>query len=1307
MPWARWISSFETYILAAGLEDVSDGRKRALLLHCLGAEGQRVFGTLGTAATYTEAVELLKTHFAAPQSALLRRVIFRRRYQRPGESVTQYVADLRGLASSCKFGVLQDEMIRDQLILHTNCDKTREKLLLENDGLTLAGAINLAVQVESALECAASFSASSSSLALATAAGAQPPRPSASADSSTESVLLASQSRDRPHQPCGNCGSPAHNSRAQNCPARGKACSNCGKLNHFHKVCRSAPTRAPQPPTTIIHNVSAERVPFKTCSVMVGDVTLPLLLDTGATVSLLNLATYTHFFSQEALAPPCTTLRGYANSTIDIVGSLQLPVRYGEKTLPAFRFHIARHGTNLLGLDLFTSLGFALLDTTGSEIHTVATPWQQQWPALFSGVGCLQTFAHQPLLDPKVVPVIQPLRRSPLALRDDISTELQRMLDDDIIEQVNASPWISNLVAAKKKSGLLRLCVDLRAVNKAIIPDKYPLPTTEELTAQFYGSTVFSKLDLRQGYLQVPLHPDSRNLTAFITHKGVFRYKRMAFGLSSAPSCFQKIMASVFAGIPGVAIYLDDIVVHGATAESHDERLHSVFSAMAKHHLTLNSEKCVFATPSIEFVGFRLSAEGIYPLQSNTEAIHRLPEPTTAAQVASFLGMTAYYLRFLPQYSATTAPLRKLLKRDEPWLWTSACSDAVRLLKSQLTSPPILAHFDLASPTLVTCDASAMAIGAVMSQLHGGIERPIAFASRALSPTEQRYSVGEREALACLWACERWHLYLYGRAFTLRTDHQALTTLLATSGTGHKPLRLHRWADRLQQYNYCLQFTPGRDNVVADLLSRSIPSPTTAPCPASERDQAEHDLVQLLHTPLQGTVPLQELRDASADDPVLSTLSTYIRHGWPVKVPEELLTYSRVRAELSCWNDTCVARGLCTVVPRALQARVLAMAHEGHLGIVRLKQRCRDVVWWPGIDREIEALVKDCTACLLSGKTRAPAPPPPMQPLDWPSQPWEHLQLDVCGELHGVPHHQRFLVVIYDLHSKWPEVTPTGSVTAKVLIDILDSLFARWGLPKRITTDNGPQMVSHELASYLAGKGIRHIRTAFYNPAANGGVERFNQSLKNGIRAHLTQGYTLTTSLLQTLLHYRATRHATTGVSPASLMLGRELQLPLDRLRPTPAPGPAHPVQAAVAARQRLTKDRVDRARRAKPPAIAVSDWVRIRRPHRDNKLRSFWSDPIQVSQQLGPASFKLTDGTRWHAGRLRKVQALPGPGLRAPADTVRPAARFEVAATPDPPAPLEVVEPPPVAIAAPELRPVRARTRPEHLRDFVTEYHS
>ncbi len=945
IPWTRWLQSFETFLLAVGLTDVSAARKKALLLHCLGAEGQRVLGALesGTTSDYDTAVELLNAHFAAPQSALLRRFLFRQRHQLPGESVQQYVANLRGFASTCKFGALQEEMIRDQLIEHTNDAKVRETLLLEPDDLPLSRAITIVLRIESTAACASALT-KQQTIADCPATSPMPQsmlQPSLNdtleaADSSAVMLLrrqMRSQPRPQASRPCDNCGSSSHLSRAQNCPARGQTCRNCGKRNHFASVCRSAAAVSAQAPT-IIHNVYSAPVSFKACSVRLNDVCIPLLLDTGASVSLLNMQTYNTFFGALTLSAPSASLCGYDDSKIDLVGSLQVTVGYGNKMVPNFTFHVARRGANLMGLDLFSALGFSLVDTKGAAILTVSTPWQQKWPSLFEGLGCLTAFAHQPLLNPAIKPVIQPLRRIPLALRDGVSAELKQLLDVGIIEPVDASPWVSNLVVAQKKSGALRVCVDLRAVNKAVIPDRFPLPTSEELTAQFHGSTVFSKLDLRQGYLQVPLHPNSRNLTAFVTHAGVFRYTRMPFGLSSAPSCFQKIMVSVLAGIPGVAIYLDDVVIHGPTTESHDERLSRVLAALAKHKLTLNSEKCVFSAPTIEYVGFRLSADGITPLQSNVDAIQAIPEPSSAVQVASFLGMTGYYLKFLPHYSATTAPLRRLLRKDEPWVWSKACSDAVRALKMQLTTAPVLAHFDISSPTWVTCDASATAIGAVLSQTQRGIEKPIAFASRALNQTEQRYSVGEREALACIWACERWHLYLYGRAFTLRTDHQALTALLSTSGTGHRPLRLHRWSDRLRQYNFDLKFTPGRDNVVADLLSRSAPPhPTTHT--HTDTDQVEQDIVQMLHTPLQVVVSLQELKEASEQDPVLSQLRVYILNGWPQEVPEGLAAFYRIKHELSCWNDTCVARGFCTVIPSTLRAHVLAMAHEGHLGIVK------------------------------------------------------------------------------------------------------------------------------------------------------------------------------------------------------------------------------------------------------------------------------------------------------------------------------------------------------------------------------------
>lgn len=272
--------------------------------------------------------------------------------------------------------------------------------------------------------------------------------------------------------------------------------------------------------------------PFKWCTVELDGVNLSLLLDTAASRSLLNESTVRRLFPRLAIKAGAEDLYGYGHTKIGMVGTATFSVRYGSKTLPAFTFQVSRQGANLLGFDLFCALGFSITDNLGATILTVATPWLHRWPSLFAGLGCLTAFNHQPLIDPAVASVIQPLRRLPLALRDDVTAELHKLLEAGIIERVNASPWISNLVVAKKKTGGLRPCIDLRQVNKAVIPDKYPLPTTEELSAKFHGSTVFSKLDLRQGYLQVPLHPESRNLTAFVTHIGVFRYTRMPFGPS-------------------------------------------------------------------------------------------------------------------------------------------------------------------------------------------------------------------------------------------------------------------------------------------------------------------------------------------------------------------------------------------------------------------------------------------------------------------------------------------------------------------------------------------------------------------------------------------------------------------------------------------------------------------------------------------------------------------------------------------------------------------------------------------------------
>ncbi len=487
---------------------------------------------------------------------------------------------------------------------------------------------------------------------------------------------------------------------------------------------------------------------------------------------------------------------------------------------------------------------------------------------------------------------------------------------------------------------------------------------------------------------------------------------------------------------------------------------------------------------------------------------------------------------------------------------------AFESLKSRLVQPPVLAHYDLDLPTIVTCDASAVALGAVLSQLHENGERPVAFASTSLSAAEKKYSAGERESLACVWACEHWHIFLFGRAFTLRTDHQALTTLLATTGSGHRPLRIYRWSDRLHQYKFSAEYKPGRENSVADALSR-LPTKTATAVTSDITSEDENFIREVMQEAIHEFITPDELRTATLADPILVEVLQQVRAGWQKKPDNDYLRqFYNLRDELWIWNNDCLARGQRAVIPAELQASVLHMAHQGHQGVVRAKQRCREAVYWPGIDSHIEAYIKDCEACLVSEKSIKWAKAP-LQPITWPSKPWEKLQLDIFGEIHVAPQDSRFLLVITDLHSKWPEISASQHITTATVTAALSDLFARWGLCKEIITDNGPQFASQEYKDFLQRHGIKDTKTARYHPESNGQVERFNQVVKNGLKMHLAEGLSVRKAVQTILQSYRATPHALTGKSPAELMLGRKLVLPLEVLKPTSASGD-HPLDKMI-----------------------------------------------------------------------------------------------------------------------------------------------
>ena len=421
-------------------------------------------------------------------------------------------------------------------------------------------------------------------------------------------------------------------------------------------------------------------------------------------------------------------------------------------------------------------------------------------------------------IDETVPPVAQSPRRVPLSRRGKREKKLDELVEMGVIEAVEGpTPWVSPIVIVPKPSGDIRLCVDMRRANEAIIRERHPIPTIDEVLQSMNGSTVFSKIDLKWSFHQLELEEDSRKITTFVTHKGIYRYKRLMFDISCAPEIYQHVIQQALTGCEGAANIADDIIVHGRDMEDHDRKLTKVLEYLQKRGLTLNREKCQFRMPQLTFMGKVLSERGVGPTETKVEAVLKAREPENATEVRSFLGLVNFNARFMPNLATIAEPLRKLTKKDVPFKWKKAQQQAFDKLKKDLANTQTLAYFDQTAPTQVIADAGPVGLGAVLVQKQQGQHRVISYASRSLTDVERRYSQTEKEALALVWACERFHLYLYGIKFEMVTDHKPLEVIYSPRS---KPsARIERWMLRLEPYTYKAKHIPGPKNI-ADSLSR-------------------------------------------------------------------------------------------------------------------------------------------------------------------------------------------------------------------------------------------------------------------------------------------------------------------------------------------------------------------------------------------------------------------------------------------------------------------------------------------------------
>ncbi|UYV63562.1 K02A2.6-like, partial [Cordylochernes scorpioides] len=632
------------------------------------------------------------------------------------------------------------------------------------------------------------------------------------------------------------------------------------------------------------------------------------------------------------------------------------------------------------------------------------------------------------------------------------------------------------------------------------------------------------KLDANSGFWQFGLAKESQKLTTFITPFGRFFFKRIPFGITSAPEIFQRKMTQLLGKIEGVVCFMDDIVVYGSSLEEHNERVRQVLKKIQEEGMTLNPEKCQFGVKTVQFLGHTLSSEGLFIDEEKLDAITKMEAPRSTKELKSFLGMVNNLGKFIPNLADKLQPLNSLLSTKNEWVWDEPQKKSFNLLKQELVSRPNLALFDPSRMTIVSADASSFGLGGVLRQEQpDGSLKPIAYVSRTLSETEKRYSQIEKEGLAIVWTCDRLKDYVTGIKIHIETDHKPLIAIFTSKSLEDMTPRLQRLKMRMMRYSYQISHIAGKKQIVADMLSRK-------PMSKPHKDELEEELsayIQSIEFPATEE-RLLEISRKQKEDSLCSQLAKYCMSGWPKnkrEVDPALREYWQFQEDLTYQNGLLL-RGQRILIPKSLRKDILEKLHQGHFGINKCRSRAKESVWWLGISQEIERMVSSCTKCLKERKPKHE----PLMPSEFPIRPWQKVGMDLFY-LNG-----RWYLIVCDCYSKYPEISLLQNLTAQEVISRLKSIFARHGTPETVRSDNGPQfqkVLGSEFSKFSKEWSFKHITSSPKFPQSNGFIEAIIKNIKQSFKKEEDCYLTLQANRTMPL---------ESGYSPAELLMGRRLR---------------------------------------------------------------------------------------------------------------------------------------------------------------------
>ncbi|KAL0901956.1 hypothetical protein ABMA27_007099 [Loxostege sticticalis] len=1230
--WERWKRSFNLYLEATGI--TGEEKKRATLLLLGGSGLQEIVYNLPEAyIEVSENVEVFKTvikkldeYFIPKQNKIYERHVFRQIKQEEGDKFEKFVVRLRCQAAKCKFTKSEEHLI-DQIVEKCSSPDLRKKILTLGDDATLDKVISEANTMEivgQQLEGYGNKTVSNDVNAI----GKQLFKSKKDVNSKGNFYKPGEGANKSGTSNCRRCGYSAHTLPNQECPAKRRKCHSCDKVGHFSAMCRTRPQKrrleGKEEQSKYKRNKSSDdvnsvRVTEKsseeedthyvfnmndddTILCEMGGVNVDLLIDSGCKLNLITDKTWEMLKQNKVEVSNQRKgtekhLYSYGCKTpLEVKGTFETTIKVNNHLEHATVFVINSGTRDLLGKETATRLGVLKLGIGVNAVMKTHKPFPKFKDVLI-----------EIPIDEKCKPVSQPYRRIPIPIEKKVEQKIEELLESDIIEEVKGpSSWISPVVPILKDENDIRLCVDMRRANAAILRENHPLPCMDNLLPKIKKAQYFSKLDIKNAFHQVEIHPDSRHLTTFITSKGLYRYKRLMFGITCAPELFQKILEEMLSGLEGVMNFIDDILVYGENEGQHDERLSKVLKVLKENNVLLNEAKCVYKVQKINFLGHELTLDGAKPLGKYIKSIAEFRAPKTIEELQSFLGLVNYINKWLPNLATMTEPLKKLLRQKQGKktnigdLWKEEQRKAFQELKQALSSIDTLGYYDPDDYTQVIADASPVGLGAVLIQSDSKGPRIIAYGNRTLSELERKYSQTEKEALALVWAVEHFNIFLFGKKFDLVTDHKPLEFLFGPKSRPYA--RVERWVLRLQAYRFDIKYKPGKVNI-ADPLSRLCQYRNA---PIGKIDDYVHQIVEQA---CPCAIPLHIIMKSSEKDSEIKNVKRGIySNDWD----ETVKGYKVFESELGFY-DKILLRGSRIVIPKELRKDVLNAAHEGHPGIVAMKSRLRTKVWWPRIDKDAENIVKQCKGCTLVGM---PGPPAPMKRRELPVAPWMDVAMDLLGPLPT----NDYLLVVVDYYSRYKEIKFTKSTTSSQIIKLLKEIFSRLGYPTSMTVDNGRQFVSEEFKEYCRQCNIRLFNTIPYWPQANGEVERQNRDILKRLKISHINKTDLKESVWEYLMMYNSTPHSVTGKSPAELFFGRQNRDKIPSLLQNDNRMEDSEVRDRDSIQKEKGKEYGDRKRRAEDSTVIEGDKVYIKDMEKGNKLAANFKPTPHIVEQANGA---------------------------------------------------------------------------------------